>query len=92
MAPTASISTAAMTRPSGSVLLSKIESKACMRQATSMPTRKPTSMAPPPSVGVGRSCTRRSSGFTTAPTRTAMRRTTGMAANVTTVTMASTTA
>ena len=45
MAPTASMSTAAITRPSGSVLLSKIESKACMRQATSMPTRKPTSMA-----------------------------------------------
>ena len=49
-------------------------------------------MAAPPRVGVGRSCTRRSSGFTTAPTRTATSRTSGMAANVTTVTMASTTA
>ena len=55
-----------------------------------MPTSSPISMPSPPRVGVGRWCTRRSSGLTTAPSRNARRRTRNMDANVVTVTTAST--
>ncbi len=90
MTPTPRMSTAAITRPSGSVLLSKMEPKACSRQATAMPARKPTSIPTPPSRGVGRSWTRRSSGLTTAPMRTASRSTRGMTTKVVSVTTART--
>ena len=89
--PTATITMAASTRPSGSVLPSKIWSKAPIAQATPMPTSSPTSMPIPPRVAVGRLWTRRSSGLTTAPRRNARRRTRNMDAKVTTVTTARTT-
>ena len=60
------------------------------RQATAMPTRNPTSIPTPPSGGVGRSWTRRSSGLTTAPMRTASRSTRGMTTKVVNVTTART--
>ena len=88
--PTTTISVAASMMPSGSVLPEKISSKASSCHAVSMPANKPTSIATPPSVGVGRSCTRRSSGFTTAPMRMASRRTTGVAASVVTTTTTAT--
>ncbi len=90
MAPTARMTTAAITSPSGSVLLSNTELNASSRQATAMPTRKPRSMPMPPRVGVGRVWTRRSSGRTTAPILIASRRTSGTSTRVVTVTTART--
>jgi hypothetical protein len=48
-----------------------------------MAARNPPYMAAPPRVGVGRSWTRRGSGETTAPSRRAARRTSGVSAQVT---------
>ena len=90
--PTTAMSTAAMTSPSASVLPSKMASKDPMSQATPMPTSTPSSIETPPRVGVGRSCTRRSSGRTTAPMRSDTLRTTKSDAKVVPATAARITA
>ena len=61
----------------------------CSCEATAMATSKPTNMAAPPTVGVGRSWTRRSSGMTMNENRTASRRTTKVQTQVTTAATAS---
>ena len=53
-------------------------------EATAMAASRPTNIAAPPTVGVGRSWTRRSSGMTMIEKRTARRRTTNVASQVTT--------
>jgi len=73
---------AAMATPNGSDD-SKTGRKAGMSQATPKATRRATSMAIPPRVGVGRSWMRRSSGLTTAPHRTESRHTAGVRVKVT---------
>ena len=55
---------------------------ACSCEATTMATSRPRYMAAPPTVGVGRSWTRRSSGTTMIEKRTARRRTTKVQAQV----------
>ena len=59
-------------------------------EATSIATSRPTNMAAPPTVGVGRSWTRRSSGWTMTAKRTARRRTTKVQAKVTRAAVAAT--
>ena len=65
------------------MLASNTAAKSSTRQATSMPLRNPSRMAAPPRSAVGSVCTRRASGFCTAPMRNDSRRKNGVVANVT---------
>jgi hypothetical protein len=82
-APTANIVVAPISSPRGSDVPRKTERNWGRTEAVAMAARKPPYMAAPPSVGVGRSWTRRASGETTAPRRMATRRTTGVSSQVT---------
>ena len=84
-APTTNITPAARITPNGSELSSNISRNWSICDATAIAARKPTNIAAPPSVGVGFVCTWRASpdGATTAPSRIARNRTTGVSANVT---------
>ena len=79
------ITPAARITPNGSELSWNISWNWPMCDATAIAARKPTNIAAPPSVGVGRVCTCRASaeGATTAPRRIASMRTTGVSASVT---------
>ncbi len=81
--PTAHMSTAATTTPSGMDGASNTAENACSRVAARNAARRPPSMARLPRRGVGIRWTRRSSGSTTAPERTASQRATGVRTNVT---------
>src|SRR5436305_2354579 len=81
--PMARMTMAATARPKGSED-SNTGPKPGMNRATAKATSRAISMATPPSVGVGRSWMRRSSGLTTAPQRCDMRQTAGVRTNVTT--------
>ena len=74
------ITPAARITPNGSELSWNISWNWPMCDATAIAARKPTNIAAPPSVGVGRVCTCRASpeGATTAPRRIASMRTTGV--------------
>src|SRR5438874_292232 len=89
-APTANITVAPMSSPSGSDVPRKTGRNLGSTEATAMAARKPPYMAAPPRVGVGRSWTRRLSGETTAPRRMATRRTVGVRSQVTTAATART--
>ena len=91
--PTEQMIAAARTTPSGSVDPVNTALKPCRpgsTHATPMAARKPKNMAAPPRVGVGRSWTRRSSGWTTAPIPMASRRRSGVVTNVTSAATAKT--
>ena len=81
--PTAKITRAASTTPSGTVLATNTACRLSDRQPTNMPLRKPSRIAAPPSSAVGRVCTRRSSGACTAPTLNERRRNSGVVSSVT---------
>ena len=74
---------AATSRPIGSELPRNMGLKAGMSQATPSAATNPPNMAAPPRVGVGLRWTRRASGFTTAPSLTAIFRTSGVSPQVT---------
>src|SRR6266851_418082 len=92
MRPTRKTTPPARTTPRGSEDPWKTGAKAGSWEATPMAARKARNMAAPPAVGVGFSCTRRSSGRTTAPNRTAARRTAKVSSQVPTAAVAKTTA
>src|SRR6478672_4155213 len=81
--PTANITTAPSTTPSGSELLTNRGSNRPMFHATAIAARNPRNMATPPTAAVGWVWTRRSSGCTTQPSRSAHSRTSGVAISVT---------
>src|SRR5262245_29025849 len=83
-APTTNITPAPSSSPNGSEFCSNTSRNSGSIDATASATRNPMNIAAPPSVGVGRLCTRRgaSEGCTTAPNRTARMRTTGVASSV----------
>ena len=83
MSPTPKITAAAATTPTTSVRAASTWPKSSISAAASTAATIPAIIAAPPAVGVGASCTWRSSGATTAPTRMARRRTSGTSANVT---------
>jgi hypothetical protein len=74
--PTVKITEAARTSPMGSDEPRNNAESPCICDATTMATSRPRNMAAPPTVGVGCSWTRRSSGMTMIEKRTARRRTT----------------
>ncbi len=78
------------TTPRGTELPLKTGAKAGICEATAMATRKPRYIAVPPAVGVGRSCTRRSSGMTSKEWRLVRERTTNVVSHVATAATAKT--
>jgi hypothetical protein len=66
----------------GAELPLKTGPKAGICEATAIDTRKPKYIAVPPAVGVGRSCTRRSSGMTSNEWRLVRERTTNVVNHV----------
>ena len=80
--PTAKITDAPKTRPMGSDEPRNRVLRPGSCDATTMAASRPRNMAAPPTVAVGRSCTRRSSGTTMIENRTARRRTTKVQAQV----------
>ena len=84
MNPTAKITSAASTTPSGSELLSNTTSNEPTSQAVPSAATNPTNIASPPTSGSGVWWTVRSLGRYTQPCRLANQMTTGVATNVTT--------
>ena len=84
----------AITMPSGSELSSKITPRLPTCQATAIAARNPTSIAIPPTCGIGVVWTERAFGSTSQPRgryRFATNRTAGVTTNVTTAATAPTT-
>ncbi len=82
IAPSPTIAVHVTSAASGSALpwfILEKNGRICERPS---PTRKPTYIAMPPIVGVAFGCTLRSEGWSTAPYRSARRRTIGVTANV----------
>ena len=84
----ATVAAAAM--PIGIVGVSNSRAKVSSCDATPRATSTPTHMATPPSAAVGRSWTRRASGWTSAPRRSATARTIGVSSRVVTAATPST--
>ena len=65
--PTTYMVSVARTTPSGGAIVRNTGRNSPVSHATPNPTTTPATMAPPPSRGVGRVCTRRGSGRSTMP-------------------------
>jgi hypothetical protein len=83
ISPTAKMTAAASSTPSGSELFRNRVENRSICQAAPIAAPSPRNIATPPMAGVGCACTRRSSGGTTHPKWRATRRTTGVVTIVT---------